>query len=69
MISDVIERIVVRLHQEPAFRQFFLAQPDTVLTEHRVNDDERGALMRLHGRLMLATPDGQASRSPENWWP
>jgi hypothetical protein len=69
MISDVIERIVVRLHQEPAFRQFFLAHPETVLSEHRVSDDERRALMRLHGRLALATPEGQVGRGPEAWWP
>jgi hypothetical protein len=69
MISDVIERIVVRLHQEPAFRQFFLAHPETVLTEHRLSDDERGALLRLHRRLVRATAEGQVSGGPEAWWP
>jgi hypothetical protein len=69
MISDVIERMVVRLHQEPAFRRFFLDSPETVLTEYRVSADERRALMRLHTRLALATPEGQAAQPPEGWWP
>jgi len=64
-MSTALKSIVARLASDEAFHQSFLVAPNDIVDDVALSPAERGALLRVHRRLMRAA--GAGAPPPE--WP
>jgi hypothetical protein len=71
MESQALQGLVKKIFSDEEIRTQFMANPDSVLSQFSLTEDERKAVLNTHARLGLMTSDSAqlaATIEPNMWW-
>lgn len=71
MKSQAIQELVKKIFSDEKTKSQFLSNPDSVLAQFNLTEQERKAVLNTHAKLGLATSDSQqleAALDPTSIW-
>lgn len=71
MKSQALQELVKKIFSDEKTKHQFLKDPDSVLTQFALTEEERKAVLNTHAKLGLVTSDSQqleAALDPTWWW-
>ena len=69
MKSQALQELVKKIFSDEKTRQQFESNPDSVLAQFTLTEQEKKAVLNTHTKLGLVTSDSPATRSsPRSYW-
>jgi hypothetical protein len=71
MKSQELQELVRKIFSDEEIRAQFMANPDSVLSQFSLTEDEKKAVLKTHARSGLITSDSvqlEATIEPYAWW-
>jgi hypothetical protein len=71
MKSQVLQALVKKIFSDENTKQQFISNPESVLSQFSLTEQEKRAVLSTHAKIGLATSDSgqlEAVISPMVWW-
>lgn len=71
MKSQALQELVKKIFNDEKTKQQFMTNPESILSQYSLSEQEKKAVLSVHNKIGLATSDSgqlEAVIDPRGWW-
>ena len=71
MKSQSLQNLIKNIFSDEATKQQFISDPENIISQYNLTEQEKKAVLNARAKLSLITPDSiqlEADVEPRGWW-
>ena len=71
MKSKALQNLIHKIFSDEKTKQQFISDPNSVISQYSLTEQEKKAVLKTRAKLSLATPDSfqlEEEVEPRGWW-